>query len=373
MHHPDETADLEELRSPGTRVTLSPGGRRRQPGMVEGLGAGADDGRTARHADAVVVRPPKIARVEEPEGVVVLDHRRPLDQIPLPALGRPDQPVGRTNHREPVGRELLRVDRGGHVAAVAVALPEQPRRAVGCDEHARVDCTPLRERAHESRGRVIHERASRIGAGRARDAHCAGLPVSGLDAPRRRRLGQAPERNCRRRRVVHDIGAVRSRPHRRRPLESRDGPLGQGRQRVPEVLAFESRIASKLDRRHVCARRILRGLGVRGVDVQVIGRSQGEGIGEVTVVDRRVVEQPAQDIELHPVGPGGIEADRPLRRQATSRDGELAGAGRGLGLDAEALAGRLTGAGAGATGEEDEGPAAESDQTLRSGRDTPSR
>jgi hypothetical protein len=122
----------------------------------------------------------------------------------------------------------------------------------------------------------------------------------------------------------------------------------------------------------VCPGRVLRRLGIRGVDVQVISSSQREGIGEVAVVDRCVVEQPTQDIELDAMGGGGIEADRPLRWQAARGDGELTRPGGGLGLDAEALAGGLARAGAAATGEEDKGPAAKNHQTLACGRDPPS-
>jgi hypothetical protein len=106
-------------------------------------------------------------------------------------------------------------------------------------------------------------------------------------------------------------------------------------------LAFEPRITGKLDDRHVRPGRVARGLSVRGIDVQIIGSSQREGVREVTVEDRRVIEQPTQDVELDAIGLGRIEADRPLRWQAPRRDGELAGTGGGLGLDVQSLAGHL--------------------------------
>ena len=64
--------------------------------------------RSSRDTDAVVVGSPQIGRIEEPVGAAVLDHGRTLDQIPLPALRGSDQPVRRTDHRESVGRVLLR-------------------------------------------------------------------------------------------------------------------------------------------------------------------------------------------------------------------------------------------------------------------------
>ncbi len=129
----------------------------------------------------------------------------PSTRLPSQLWVAPISRCGRTDHREPVGRELLRIDRGGLVATVSVALPEQPRRAVRRNEHTRIDRTALCERTHERGRRVIDERAGGIGARRARDAHRARLPVGGLDTPRRRRLGQTPERNRGRRRVVHDM------------------------------------------------------------------------------------------------------------------------------------------------------------------------
>ena len=50
----------------------------------------------------------------------------------------------------------------------------------------------------------------------------------------------------------------------------------------------------------------------------------------------------------------------------------ITGAGRGLGLDAEALAGGLARASTAAAREKDEGPAAKDHQTLPRGRDPPS-
>ena len=212
--------------------------------MVERLGARADDRRAACHADAVVVAPPQVGRIEEPEGAGVLDHRRALDQVPLPGLRRPDEPVRRADGREPVGRELLGVDLGGQVAAVPVALPQQPWRAVGCHEHAGVDGAATCDGTHEGGRGVIDEGAGGVGAGGVRDAHRAGLPSGGLEAPERRCLGATSERDGRRCRVVHDVGAVRSGPHRRRPLEPGHRPRRQRGQRIPEILPVEPRIGA---------------------------------------------------------------------------------------------------------------------------------
>ena len=94
-------------------------------------------------ADAVVGRSPQVGRIEHPEGGAGLDHRGCLDEAALPGLGGADELVRRTDGREAVGRELLGVDVRRQVAAVAVRLPEEPRRAVRGDEDAGVDRAAL--------------------------------------------------------------------------------------------------------------------------------------------------------------------------------------------------------------------------------------
>ena len=93
-------------------------------------------------------------------------------------------------------------------------------------------------------------------------------------------------------------------------------------------MAFESRIAPDCDDRNVGPRRIAGSHGIGGIGVQHVRGSQCEGIGEVAIEERRVIEQSAQHVELDTIGLGGIEANGPLRRVAAGRDGQRAGTGR---------------------------------------------
>ena len=176
---------------------------------------------------------------------------RALRPDPLPRTGR-HRSAGAPARRR-TGRPLRaagsRCSRA--VAAVAVALPEQPGCPSRIDEHARVDRPSLRHRADKSRRRVVDEGARRARARRPRDAkrrpragrecvtHAAGVPAPGSRGDGRRR------------RVVHDIGAIRASPHRGRPLEAGHGPSGEDGKSVAQVMALEPRITGQCDDRDV--------------------------------------------------------------------------------------------------------------------------
>ncbi len=175
VHHPDDGTGLVELLAARSLIA-HPVGMRGNPRMVEWLGAGTDHGSATRDTDPVRLVTPQAARIEEPQVVMVLDHRGCLDEMVFPRLRGPQEPVGRPDGRESVARQLLRVDRGRLVAAVAVALPQEPRRPVRPDEHARIDGSSLVGGADERRGRVVDERAGWVCRGGARDALRVGPP-----------------------------------------------------------------------------------------------------------------------------------------------------------------------------------------------------
>ena len=104
----------------------------------------------------------------------------------------------------------------------------------------------------------------------------------------------------------------------------------------PAYVPVKPPVAADHDRRDVRPGGIGDRLGRRGVDDRRVGGAQGEGVGEVAVVDGRAGHQPVDDVERHAVPGGGVGADGPERGRPfdggddLSRDGLPA---RGPGAD----------------------------------------
>ena len=123
------------------------------------------------------------------------------------------------------------------------------------DEDARVDRPAFFERADERSRRSVDIGTRRARTSGRRDAHGVGGTVLAVDAIGGLRIGQARLRMDRRGRVVHDIGAVRSGPHRGCPLRPRHGPVGELWEGVAQVVTGEVRLLGELDLWDVGGRR----------------------------------------------------------------------------------------------------------------------
>ena len=165
-----------------------------------------------------------------------------------------------------------------------------------------------------------------VGVGRRGpgDALRVGLAVGRLDAPVCRRAGETPQRHGGRGGVVQDVRAVWAFPYVRAPLISGDGPRRHLGQRIAEEATREAVTARQRDHRHIGAMVVLGRRTARGIEVQRVRDSEGRGVCEVPVVNRLVVIESREDVELQAVGLRRVRPDRALGGRSTRRNVDLA-------------------------------------------------